>query len=76
MSLKRRVDHAVGLRWGRLLASLESAKKSMEIANGQRDLLSKKEREKLMGIHEALVDLEMGAWAEENATGQDLKRKR
>jgi hypothetical protein len=76
MTLKRRVDHAVGLRWGRLLASLESAKKSMEIANGQRDLLSKKEREKLIDIHEALVDLEFGAWAEENATGKALEKKR
>lgn len=73
----RRYDHARGLRWGRLLASLETASKALAIAHGCRDLLTEKEADRLKEIQEAVADMEFVAWGEENSAAKKLpKRKR
>lgn len=57
-----------GLVWGRLLASLESAVKAMALAEAcGHQVLSKSEAALLKTLHEQTVNVEFGAWAEQQA---------
>lgn len=65
-----------GLRYGRLVASLEIAMHALNEAHTSADLLPDKQRAALDTLQDTVVGLLQQAWVAEEAEAQTLKAKK